>query len=81
MTDAIDYDALVEKTTSIDDMADGHFDDKNRDLLRLLKNDDEVYDLSLSGEDNVDESFESGHNPTSKFLGWLGYFMKKSTHI
>ena len=80
----IDYEALAE-TTSFDDMVDGDHSEENGNLLRLLKkNDDgeeEVCDLMLCGEEHADIWCTFGYHPTSKFLGWLGYFVKKSTHL
>ena len=84
MTDAIDHDALV-KTTSVDDMADGQYCYQNRDYLRKLRDgDSEISGLCLCGGNYVgfpgdaEENYVPG---SDKELGWLGYFVKKSTSM
>ena len=75
-----DYDALVA-TTSIEDITEN---EDNRNILRLLRDDDaRLSRLRLRSDDIAEEyaTCDDYHPGSSAELGWLGHFAKMSTHL
>ena len=78
MSLSVDYYDALEATTSIEDMTGG---EPNRQTLRLLRdNDADIHRLCICNELNLDEPGDYCPS-SSKGLGWLGHFAKKSTRL